>query len=200
MTATKLDLVKVEDWGLFTDTTKPIIIAGPCSAESEQQVFETAKGLKAAGVEVLRAGIWKPRTRPNCFEGVGSEGLVWMKRVQRELGMKISTEVANVKHVYEALKAGVDMLWIGARTSANPFAMQEIADALKGTDIPVLVKNPVNPDVELWIACFGTLKYGRTEKNRCDSSGFFCLCKIQVPQCSSVAITYRDKTAFPPIC
>ena len=151
MTATKLDLVKVEDWGLFTDTTKPIIIAGPCSAESEQQVFETAKGLKAAGVEVLRAGIWKPRTRPNCFEGVGSEGLVWMKRVQRELGMKISTEVANVKHVYEALKAGVDMLWIGARTSANPFAMQEIADALKGTDIPVLVKNPVNPDVELWI-------------------------------------------------
>ena len=151
MTATKLDLVKVEDWRLFTDTTKPIIIAGPCSAESEQQVFETAKGLKAAGVEVLRAGIWKPRTRPNCFEGVGSEGLVWMKRVQRELGMKISTEVANVKHVYEALKAGVDMLWIGARTSANPFAMQEIADALKGTDIPVLVKNPVNPDVELWI-------------------------------------------------
>ena len=104
MTATKLDLVKVEDWGLFTDTTKPIIIAGPCSAESEQQVFETAKGLKAAGVEVLRAGIWKPRTRPNCFEGVGSEGLVWMKRVQRELGMKISTEVANVKHVYEALE------------------------------------------------------------------------------------------------
>ena len=89
--------------------------------------------MKAAGVEVLRAGIWKPRTRPNCFEGVGSEGLVWMKRVQRELGMKISTEVANVKHVYEALKAGVDMLWIGARTSANPFAMQEIADALKGT-------------------------------------------------------------------
>ena len=87
---------------------------GPCSAESEQQVFETAKGLKAAGVEVLRAGIWKPRTRPNCFEGVGSEGLVCMKRVQRELGMKISTEVANVKHVYEALKAGVDMLWIGA--------------------------------------------------------------------------------------
>ena len=144
-------MVKVEDWGLFTDTTKPIIIAGPCSAESEQQVFETAKGLKAAGVEVLRAGIWKPRTRPNCFEGVGSEGLVWMKRVQRELGMKISTEVANVKHVYEALKAGVDMLWIGARTSANPFAMQEIADALKGADVPVLIKNPVNPDLELWI-------------------------------------------------
>ena len=196
MTATKLDLVKVEDWGLFTDTTKPIIIAGPCSAESEQQVFETAKGLKAAGVEVLRAGIWKPRTRPNCFEGVGSEGLVWMKRVQRELGMKISTEVANVKHVYEALKAGVDMLWIGARTSANPFAMQEIADALKGTDIPVLVKKSCQSGCRTLDRCFGTLKYGRTEKNRCDSSGFFCLCKIQVPQCSSVAITYRDKTAF----
>ena len=186
MTATKLDLVKVEDWGLFTDTTKPIIIAGPCSAESEQQVFETAKGLKAAGVEVLRAGIWKPRTRPNCFEGVGSEGLVWMKRVQRELGMKISTEVANVKHVYEALKAGVDMLWIGARTSANPKRYRYSGFSEKSCQSGCRTLD----------RCFGTLKYGRTEKNRCDSSGFFCLCKIQVPQCSSVAITYRDKTAF----
>lgn len=140
MTATKLDLIQAEKWGLFSDMKKPVVIAGPCSAESEQQIFETAKALKSAGVEVLRAGIWKPRTRPNCFEGVGSEGLSWMQRVQRELGMKISTEVANVKHVYEALKAGMDMLWIGARTTANPFAMQEIADALKGTDIPVLVK------------------------------------------------------------
>lgn len=164
MTATKLDLKKVGEWGLFSDITKPIVIAGPCSAESEQQLFETARELKAAGVEVLRAGIWKPRTRPNCFEGVGSEGLEWMRRVQRELDMKISTEVANVKHVHEVLKAGVDMLWIGARTTANPFAMQEIADALRGTDIPVLIKNPVNPDVELWIGALERLNMAGLKK------------------------------------
>lgn len=164
MAATKLDLVKASEWGVFSDTRKPLIIAGPCSAESEQQLFETAKALKSNGVEVLRAGIWKPRTRPNCFEGVGADGLVWMRRIQRELGMKTSTEVANVKHVYEALKAGVDMLWIGARTTANPFAMQEIADALKGTDIPVLVKNPVNPDVELWIGALERLNMAGLKK------------------------------------
>lgn len=164
MTATKLDLIKASEWGLFSNMKKPIVIAGPCSAESEQQIFETAKALKSDGVEVLRAGIWKPRTRPGSFEGVGSEGLRWMQRVQRELGMKVSTEVANVKHVYEALKAGVDMLWIGARTTANPFAMQEIADALKGTDIPVLVKNPVNPDVELWIGALERLNMAGLKK------------------------------------
>ncbi|MCC8174043.1 MAG: bifunctional 3-deoxy-7-phosphoheptulonate synthase/chorismate mutase type II, partial [Odoribacter sp.] len=164
MTATKLDLVKVEEWGIFSDLSKPLIISGPCSAESEQQLFETAKALKSNGVNVLRAGIWKPRTRPNCFEGVGAEGLTWMRRVQKELDMKVSTEVANVKHVYEALKAGIDILWIGARTTANPFAMQEIADALKGTDIPVLVKNPVNPDVELWIGALERLNLAGLKK------------------------------------
>ena len=197
MTATKLDLVKVEDWGLFTDTTKPIIIAGPCSAESEQQVFETAKGLKAAGVEGLRAGIWKPRTRPNCFEGVGSEGLVWMKRVQRELGMKISTEVANVKHVYEALKAGVDMLWIGARTSANPFAMQEIADALKGTDIPVLVKNPVNPDVELWIGALERLNMAGLKKIGVIHRGFSAYVKSKYRNVPQWQLPIEIKRRFP---
>ena len=197
MTATKLDLVKVEDWGLFTDTTKPIIIAGPCSAESEQQVFETAKGLKAAGVEVLRAGIWKPRTRPNCFEGVGSEGLVWMKRVQRELGMKISTEVANVKHVYEALKAGVDMLWIGARTSANPFAMQELADALKGTDIPVLVKNPVNPDVELWIGALERLNMAGLKKIGVIHRGFSAYVKSKYRNVPQWQLPIEIKRRFP---
>lgn len=147
----KLELQKVEEWGLFGRTGRPLLIAGPCSAESCGQVFRTAQALKAIGIDVLRAGLWKPRTRPNCFEGVGAEGLPWLQEVHRELGMKVSTEVANAVHVREALGAGVDMLWIGARTSANPFAMQEIADALEGEDIPVLVKNPVNPDVELWI-------------------------------------------------
>jgi chorismate mutase len=137
-------------WGL-ENPDRPLIIAGPCSAESEEQVLDTARQLKAMNVQIYRAGIWKPRTRPNSFEGVGSIGLEWLKLVQKEFGMKVSTEVANVKHVYEALRYGVDIIWIGARTSANPFAMQEIADALKGVDIPVFVKNPVNPDVDLWM-------------------------------------------------
>lgn len=165
--------------------SKPLIIAGPCSAESEQQLFETAKALKNEGVGVLRAGIWKPRTRPNCFEGVGAVGLAWMKRVQRELGMKVATEVANVRHVYEALKSGVDMLWIGARTTANPFAVQEIADALRGTDIPVLVKNPVNPDVELWIGALERLNMAGLKKIGVIHRGFSSYTKVKyrnIPQ------------------
>ncbi len=137
----------------------PLIIAGPCSAETEEQVMETARQLAANGVKIYRAGIWKPRTKPGGFEGVGKEGLAWLVRVKRELGMKVATEVAMRRHVEEALEAGVDMLWIGARTSANPFAMQDIADALKesGKDVPVLVKNPVNPDLELWIGAIERL-------------------------------------------
>ena len=135
------------------DSTKPIIIAGPCSAETEQQVLETARGLAANGIKIFRAGIWKPRTHPGGFEGVGETGLAWLVKVKAETGMLTATEVANSQHVALALEAGVDALWIGARTSANPFAMQEIADALAaaGRDVPVLVKNPVNPDLELWI-------------------------------------------------
>ena len=148
--ATELNIAPLSEWGFFT-LPRPSTIAGPCSAESEEQVMETARQLRAFGINVFRAGIWKPRTRPGCFEGVGTPGLKWLQRVQKELGMKVCTEVANEKHVFECLKYGVDMLWIGARTSANPFLMQEIADALEGTDIPVLVKNPVNPDLALWI-------------------------------------------------
>ncbi|MDR0836183.1 MAG: bifunctional 3-deoxy-7-phosphoheptulonate synthase/chorismate mutase type II [Tannerella sp.] len=133
------------------ENDRPLIIAGPCSAETEEQVMTTAKQLSNKGIKIFRAGIWKPRTKPGGFEGVGSEGLRWLKRVKQELGMYVATEVATRDHVFEALKAGIDILWIGARTSANPFAMQEIADALKGADLPVLIKNPVNPDIELWI-------------------------------------------------
>lgn len=135
------------------DSKKPLIIAGPCSAETEEQVLATARELAHNGVKIFRAGIWKPRTKPGGFEGIGVEGLAWLKRVKEETGMYTSTEVATKQHVEEALKAGVDILWIGARTSANPFAMQEIADALQEAkaDVPVLVKNPVNPDLELWI-------------------------------------------------
>ena len=133
------------------DSKRPLIIAGPCSAESEEQVLTTARQLAKMGVKIFRAGIWKPRTKPGGFEGVGVIGLPWLKRVKEETGMYTAVEVATERHVFEALKHGVDMLWIGARTTANPFAMQEIADALKGVDIPVLIKNPVNPDLELWI-------------------------------------------------
>ncbi len=132
---------------------EPLIIAGPCSAETESQVLQTAHELASYGIKVFRAGIWKPRTKPGGFEGVGEVGLPWLAKVKRETGMLTSTEVANRTHVMAALDAGVDMLWIGARTSANPFAMQEIADTLEslGADVPVLVKNPVNPDLELWV-------------------------------------------------
>lgn len=133
------------------DSKRPVVIAGPCSAETEEQVMETAKDLAKNGVRIFRAGIWKPRTKPGGFEGVGSVGLTWLQEVKKETGMLVATEVANKQHVEEALSAGVDVLWIGARTSANPFAMQEIADSLVGADVPVLVKNPVNPDLELWI-------------------------------------------------
>lgn len=134
------------------DPNKPLIIAGPCSAESEEQVLETARQLAKNGIKIFRAGIWKPRTKPGGFEGVGLKGLLWLQQVKKETGMYISTEVATHEHVNAALAAGVDLLWIGARTAANPFAMQDIADALRGhEDVPVLVKNPVNPDIELWI-------------------------------------------------
>lgn len=133
------------------DSKRPVVIAGPCSTETEEQVMETAKDLAKNGVRIFRAGIWKPRTKPGGFEGVGSVGLTWLQEVKKETGMLVATEVANKQHVEEALNAGVDVLWIGARTSANPFAMQEIADSLVGADVPVLVKNPVNPDLELWI-------------------------------------------------
>lgn len=146
---------------LFDDINpnNPIIIAGPCSAETEEQVLSTARQLATYGIKIFRAGIWKPRTKPGGFEGIGAEGLEWLKKVKEETGMKVATEVANKIHVRQALEAGVDLIWIGARTSANPFAMQEIADTLAeiGRDIPVLVKNPVNPDIELWIGAIQRL-------------------------------------------
>ncbi|MBD3637617.1 MAG: bifunctional 3-deoxy-7-phosphoheptulonate synthase/chorismate mutase type II [Crocinitomicaceae bacterium] len=134
------------------DLQRPIIISGPCSAETEEQVMQTAKDLHATGkVDMLRAGIWKPRTRPNSFEGIGEKGLDWLVAAGEETGLPVITEVANTKHVERCLKKGFDRLWIGARTTVNPFAVQEIADALKGTRVEVLVKNPINPDLNLWI-------------------------------------------------
>lgn len=130
---------------------RPVVIAGPCSAETEAQVLETARGLASREIDLFRAGIWKPRTRPGSFEGVGKAGLGWLKRVKEETGLKVTTEVAKGEHVYEALKYGIDVLWLGARTTVNPFSVQEIADALQGCDVPVMIKNPINPDLKLWI-------------------------------------------------
>ena len=140
-------------------TPNPLIIAGPCSAETREQVLTTARELSANGIRLFRAGIWKPRTKPGGFEGVGPEGLEWLKEVKQESGMQVAVEVANHAHVEAAVAAGIDMLWIGARTSANPFAMQEIADTLSqlNVDCPVLVKNPVNPDLDLWIGALERL-------------------------------------------
>lgn len=129
---------------------RPMVIAGPCSAETEEQVMDTAKQLANNGIKIFRAGVWKPRTKPGGFEGKGEEALPWMQRVKAETGMLTATEVATPEHVEAALAAGIDILWIGARTSANPFSVQAIADALKGVDVPVFIKNPVNPDIELW--------------------------------------------------
>ncbi len=141
------------------DRSKGItIVAGPCSAESEEQVLQTARAIdQIPQVSIFRAGIWKPRTRPNSFEGVGVDGLRWLQRVQKETRLKTAVEVAKASHVYESLKFGVDILWVGARTTANPFSVQEIADALRGADIQVWVKNPVNPDLQLWIGALERL-------------------------------------------
>jgi len=130
---------------------RPFLIAGPCSAETEEQVMETARGLLHSNIDLFRSGVWKPRTRPGAFEGKGSAALPWLKRVKDELGLRTTIEVATALQVEKALKYGIDVLWIGARSTANPFSVQEIADALKGVDVPVMVKNPTNPDLELWI-------------------------------------------------
>lgn len=151
------ELLDLDDNGTVKRNDRPLIISGPCSAETEEQVLDTARELSNLGIKIFRAGIWKPRTRPDTFEGMGSVALPWLRRVKEETGMLTATEVANVWHVREAVKHGVDILWIGARTTANPFAVQEIADAVRGLDIPVFIKNPVNPDIELWIGAFERL-------------------------------------------
>ena len=137
--------------GFPSDNERPFVIAGPCSAETEEQVMTTARQLAEKGCHMFRAGVWKPRTKPGGFEGNGEVALPWMKQVKEETGMLTAVEVATPEHVELCLKYGIDILWVGARTTANPFAVQALADSLQGVDIPVLVKNPVNPDLELWI-------------------------------------------------
>jgi chorismate mutase len=171
------NIQKLSDWGL--DVNGPIIIAGPCSAESEEQVMKTAIAISRQNITILRVGIWKPRTRPNTFEGVGSIGLDWAIKASKEINKPVAVEVANPYHVDECLKKGVDILWIGARTTANPFSVQAIADALKGIDIPVMVKNPVNPELDLWIGALERVHNAGITKLAAIHRGFSTLDKTK---------------------
>lgn len=166
----KFDIEGIDSWGFKHEG--PFIIAGPCSAESREQLLETSRGVAKTGAHMLRAGIWKPRTRPNCFEGMGEEGLKWLVEAREETGLPISTETATPEHVELCLKYNVDLIWVGARTTVNPFAVQALADSLKGTDIPVLVKNPINPDVELWIGALERLNDAGVRKLGAIHRGF----------------------------
>ena len=178
------DIENVRKWGSWNlSNSNPLIIAGPCSAESEQQVLNTAKKLKANGkVDIFRSGIWKPRTRPGQFEGIGHQALEWLQNMRKEVGLPFVVEVANSHHVEHALAASADALWIGARTTVNPFYVQEIAESLKGTKIPLLVKNPIHSDLGLWIGAF----------ERFDKSGIKNLAAVHRGFYASNSAPYRN--------
>lgn len=180
------DLIPVEKWGY--NLKAPIIISGPCSAESASQVMNTVESIAkyAPQVSIIRAGIWKPRTRPGTFEGIGREGLSWLTEAGKKVNKPVATEIANAAHLEQALKAGVQIVWIGARTTVNPFGMQEIADALKGVDIPVFVKNPINPDLELWIGGIERLNKAGVQKLGVIHRGFSTTIKSE----------YRNKPSW----
>ncbi|MBL7953077.1 MAG: bifunctional 3-deoxy-7-phosphoheptulonate synthase/chorismate mutase type II [Flavobacteriales bacterium] len=184
------------DWGLGLH--RPLLIAGPCSAESETQMLTTARGLAARGqAQVFRAGLWKPRTRPGTFEGSGDAGLEWLRTVKESTGLLTLTEVATAQHVEACLKAGVDMLWIGARTTPNPFSVQEIADALRGVDIPVFVKNPINPDLQLWIGALERLQRAGLKRYAAIHRGFSWFERTPFRNSPMWEFPIRLKAAFP---
>lgn len=188
----------INEWLPQLTPGSPLIIAGPCSAESEEQVLRTAHALKnIPQVKIFRAGIWKPRTRPNNFEGLGEIALPWLKKVKEETGLLVTTEVATAKHVELCLKNGVDILWIGARTTANPFSVQEIADALKGVDIPVMVKNPINADLQLWIGAIERLNLAGITKLMAIHRGFSVAEKLEFRNDPLWRIPMELKVKFP---
>ena len=196
------DITPISEWGLG-NINIPLGIAGPCSAETEDQVMETARGLIHRNIHVYRAGVWKPRTRPGSFEGMGEEALKWLSRVKKELGLKVGTEVANAQHVQLALKYDVDVLWIGARTTASPFTMQELAEALRDTDKVVLVKNPMNPDLDLWMGEIERLNACGIKKLGAIHRGFSSYAKTKyrnVPQWQIPIELRRRHPELPIIC
>jgi chorismate mutase len=173
-----LDLLPLSSW--LKPGRRKLVIAGPCGAESREQVLETAREIAAISkVSLFRAGVWKPRTRPGAFEGLGEEALKWLQEVKQETGLPVTVEVATADHVNLALKYGVDVLWIGARTTVNPFSVQEIADALQGVDVPVLVKNPVNPDFNLWVGALERVNRAGIKKLGAIHRGFHTVIKTQ---------------------
>lgn len=197
-----MDFPTIQSW--IPGSTKPLVIAGPCSAESEAQVLQTAHALKLIPqVKVFRSGIWKPRTRPGSFEGVGPTGLGWMKKVKEETGLLTTVEVAKPHHVQEAIEHGIDILWIGARTVVNPFSMEELAESLSGIDIPVLVKNPVNPDLKLWIGAIERLNKNGIHRIAAVHRGFYQYEKTQyrnAPQWEIPIELMRQMPGLPVLC
>lgn len=193
-----LNVSPLESW-IKTDG-KPLIIAGPCSAETEEQVLETAEGIARNGyAHIYRAGVWKPRTRPGSFEGKGEEALPWLQKVKEQTGLKTAVEVATPQHVELALKYGIDVLWIGARTTVNPFNVQDLADALKGVDVPVLIKNPVNPDLALWVGAFERIAGAGITKMGAIHRGFSNAQETKYRNSPMWQIAVEFKTYFPAI-
>lgn len=189
---------KANDW--FPGDKAPLVISGPCSAESEEQVLSTARLLaKIPQVKIFRAGIWKPRTRPGMFEGVGEIGLTWLNKVQTETGLKVAVEVANPSHIEAALKHHIDILWVGARTVVNPFSIQELANALKGVIIPVMIKNPVNPDINLWIGAIERIMEAGITQLAAVHRGFYFFDKSPYRNAPMWEIPIELKRLFPRI-
>lgn len=197
-----IQIATLDQW--LKGAKRPLIIAGPCSAETETQVLETAKAIDAIGqVSLFRAGVWKPRTRPNSFEGKGNIALQWLKEVKKQTSLLTTVEVATAEHVEECLKNDVDVLWIGARTTVNPFYVQEIADALKGVDIPVMVKNPLHPDLHLWLGALERLEKVGIHKLSAIHRGFFSYNKNiyrNIPQWEVPIELKRTCPSLPIIC
>lgn len=195
MSAT-LEILPMNTW--VETGGKPLVIAGPCSAETEEQVWETVTQIKAEGyAHVIRAGVWKPRTRPGSFEGMGEAALPWLAAVKKETGLPLAVEVATPQHIELALKYGVDILWIGARTTVNPFNVQDLADALKGVDVPVLIKNPVNPDLALWIGAFERINRAGIKKMGAIHRGFSNAQESKFRNSPMWNIAIELKTMFP---
>lgn len=198
MKAPELDVLPLSSW--INTNGNPLIIAGPCSAETEEQVLETARGIAAGGyAHVLRAGVWKPRTRPGLFEGNGEMALPWLQAAKAETGLPIAVEVATPQHVELALKYGVDVLWIGARTTVNPFNVQDLADSLQGVDVPVLIKNPVNPDVQLWVGAVERIYRAGIRKLGVIHRGFSNTLEQKYRNTPYWNLAIEFKTAFPNI-
>ena len=195
-----MDISGMHTWGV---KYPPLIIAGPCSAESKEQLYSTAASLKTIGIDIIRAGVWKPRTRPGNFEGAGDSALNWISEIRDELGLKFATEVATPLHVEKALKANIDVFWVGARTTANSFAVQELAEAIKGVDKPVLVKNPLNPDISLWLGALERINRAGVTKLAAVHRGFssFQKSRFRNPPTWHLAIELKSELPqMPLIC